>query len=250
MGVIVESFSTAGFTVSGGPYTITKPAGVVDGEQLLWIVEFEDETSAPLAGPAIVTPAGWTKLGGSDNFQPYHSWAVFSRIASGEPADYAITIAAPENNDNGMIMLRLSGDDPMVPIVFGNTDATEVCPSIIATAIASAVFRGQGRGSATSLACPAGTSSVAARDQSFGGSVRVCRGPDVGVGATGTAAFDDGVGTLGHAFTLAVAALAAGHGGSAGGHPILASGRERIQRGERIQNPYHGDYYDELGRRR
>lgn len=242
MSVVVESFSVAGFTVNPGPYIITKPAGVVDGNLLLWFVDFEDETGGPLAGPTILTPPGWAPIGGSNNFGNYHSWAAFFRAASGEPSSYVMAIAAPESNDCGMIMLRLSGHDPGAPInAFGNIDTAIVsasplvAPSVLTTEDGCAIFRVGGDGRAVAPTCPAGTSSVAFVDVTFGASLRACR--DVAdltpFGATGAATFGlpDTFGSR-HALTLAIAPLISGHGGMAGSSPaVLAqAGRERIQR--------------------
>lgn len=247
MSVVVESFSTAGFTVNAGPYTISAPSGVVDGDLLLWFVEFEDETSTPLAGPTIVTPAGWTKAGGSDNFAANHSWAAFYRIASGEPASYTVTIAAPENNDCGMIMLRLSGHHAtLFHDAFLNTDNSLVCPSVSTTLDNCAIFRMAGHGQATAPTCPGGTSSVAFRDQSFGGSLRVCRGADqTPAGATGTATFTGAAGAQ-HALTWAIApAPPSGHGGGAGSSPaVLAQGgAQRIRKAIFLR-----DFWEEIRR--
>ena len=257
MSVVVESFSVAGYTVSAGPYTIAVPAGVVDGELLLWFVDFEDETSGPLAGPTIITPAGWAKFGGNDNYGNYHSWAGFARIASSEPSSYAVTIAVPEGNDCGMVMLRLSGFDPMaaIPHAFANTNEpipgspNISAPSVVTTVDGCAIFRVCGPARATAPAAPSGTTSVASVNVSFGASLQAARDNSdlTPAGASGTVLFiTDGLGSE-HALTLAIAPLVSGHGGAAGSSPaVLAqAGRERIQRAVAM---HRRDFWEEMRR--
>ena len=74
-----SSASSATFS-SGSTVTVTKPAGVVDGDLLLTFVGIRS-TSVTMA-----TPAGWTLVSGPDDEGSSVRGYLYSRVASSEPA--------------------------------------------------------------------------------------------------------------------------------------------------------------------
>jgi hypothetical protein len=216
MPLVIKSISTDQTTGSSGGtttgVTLTPPAGIQNGDLLLLAVEFEDGSSAEgLAGPTISTPAGFTKLGGTNNFAPHHSWAVFSKTASNESGNYVVVSSNQDISDRSGIMLRISGWDPGVSLVFSNSDSSFTSPSVNTTAALSAVFRGKGVGQATAPPVPDGQTNVQALNVTFAASQRIVRSADQAAGATGTVTWADQPGAE-HAWTLAIGILAGGEG--------------------------------------
>ena len=75
--------SIAGSTAGNQTLTINKPAGTVDGDVMLVVV-------AQAAAGVFTPPAGWTSLGTSSS---YGQADVLYKVASGEGASYAFTVA-------------------------------------------------------------------------------------------------------------------------------------------------------------
>lgn len=99
----VETLTAA----AASPQTFTMPAGVADGDFLLWLV-----LKSNIAG-TVNTPAGWTQLRGDDSI-PQGSFnnneaELFYRWASSEPATYDVTCSA--NGAYGGFIAAYSGMD-------------------------------------------------------------------------------------------------------------------------------------------
>jgi hypothetical protein len=133
--VIAQRGAATKFEPTAAVTTVTNsvPTGVVDGDQLLWVVSGTSVT-------APTTPAGWTlekSLGASGN-----STHIYRRTASSEPASYNMTVTSARWSG---VMVAYSGVDTSSPIdvatptgVIGTT--AFACPAITPVTVGAVVL--------------------------------------------------------------------------------------------------------------
>jgi hypothetical protein len=101
---------------------LSVPAGVVDGDILLWRLTI-DRTSV-----TATTPSGWTLEDGPRDQTGAARSYLFSRIASSEPANYTITLSGAAHGS--AIMIAYTSVDATDPVeqVAGSVSASTATP--------------------------------------------------------------------------------------------------------------------------
>lgn len=126
MSVTYRSASIAG--AASGNVTITKPAGVADGD-LLTAVCFADPD-----GAAVTAPAGWTQIGSTYSPASIGFGSAYRKVASGEGTSYVFTGSGASTNQ--VMMMASFGHDTTTPYDVvptwnsGAASLSHVAPSI------------------------------------------------------------------------------------------------------------------------
>jgi len=117
--------ATAASIVSGTSITVNKPAGTVDNDVMILAINARTGT-----GFNFTPPAGWTSIRkDTEAVSPAETKELFRKVASGEPADYAITISASVDGCCAAI-LSFSGVDTTNPIDVDGGNFTDVDTTI------------------------------------------------------------------------------------------------------------------------
>lgn len=77
--------------------TDTKPAGVVDGDMMLYYVGVNSSVTT------VTMPAGWTLLETIQLSGTNHVLRIYSKIAASEPADYTVNFSTTPQSSGGII---------------------------------------------------------------------------------------------------------------------------------------------------
>jgi hypothetical protein len=104
MTLAVRSYSTATYYGTGGTVAIAKPAGCVDGDILLMIMD-------PVLGKSVTPPAGWTSRGTSGGTSLPGGQSMFiqtyAKVASSEGSSYNFTVSAGSGSAKDFISILL-----------------------------------------------------------------------------------------------------------------------------------------------
>lgn len=130
---VVRSVSTG--SVSSGALNLTKPTGTANGDLLVMTASGDLSTDEQLS---YVVDAGWTQLlqpTRSDASSAGNNLQIWYKIASNEPATYAIT--PDHSNLIGGSIMRIDGHDATSPIGVSNVTASltgeALMPSVTTT---------------------------------------------------------------------------------------------------------------------
>ena len=253
----LESLASNFSCSAGTTLAVNRPPGTVDGDLLLFY-----GTGRPSSGTDWAIGFGATvntlhiRDNGSVDLAAMHlGW----RIANGEPSSYTFTWpASTGTNGRSGFVVRISGHDLDTPID-GSSEAQvndpgapfEIpCPTLTTTIDDALILRIVG-GQATNWSLDDGS------ELSYAGPQAATEELDRACGINGMGLFREdnlfsppgavGVGTvtvaatgtvLASGATVAIAPGLTGGGGTMGGPGKLEPGRERIERGQKILNPF------------
>lgn len=214
--------SSANF-VTGTTNTVTKPAGVVDGDVLLaaWVADNLTVTMTP--------PAGWSQYGSNANIASGSNLGqvrLFYKVASGEGSNYAFTLNSSLENEvcigawSGRAAPSFSASNVAITVVATNNASPYALSSTGLTAgngddIAYFIgLRLNNNANAATLTAP---TNYITRNNSSGAHYNdmcMCSRDNVSAGATGT--LGGSIASTGNAMSsgVFVIALAAAGGGS------------------------------------
>jgi len=216
---VIESFSQAVdlYSSVSSPISVDKPTGTASGDLLLAIVFGASGAQNTYAS------TGWTKVvEGFQDATTDSGFALFWKAAGGsEPSTYDFSWSGSDNEDVGVLIMRISGADTTSPIDDYTIDVTfefvsaPTVPSITTTvADCLAIWASLARqGNETYSAVPSGTASVASYQSGNnyeGIAYSVASETIASTGATGTRSFSS---SLGQYVALSIA-IAPGAGGA------------------------------------
>lgn len=157
MTIAFRSFTT--FTRNGsGNVTPSKPAGVVDGDGLLFLFD-------PVAKS--LTATGWTSETATTGFTAGRAIWPYSRRASSEPSSYTFTMPAGGTlSDFPSLMLAFSGADPTTLLDAqaqggsGTTNTSLTAPSVTTTQSNSMIICAYLYNNSSAFTPPAGMTTI------------------------------------------------------------------------------------------
>ena len=121
MAIVIESTANNVAWANSTDLTISKPAGVVSGDLMVFCGFFEVNTT-------ITAPSGWTQITNTTHTANNFKLATYYKIAGGsEPADY--TWSWTNSRNSAGIILRISGHDATTPIQTSNSAESNVSGS-------------------------------------------------------------------------------------------------------------------------
>lgn len=96
--ISVRASSTG--TGTSSTLTVNVPSGTVNGDVMVAAIGVQ---AATLSNATISTPSGWTQRGTTQQINGIQSLAVFTRVASSEPASYTWTFTGGSTGSSGII---------------------------------------------------------------------------------------------------------------------------------------------------
>ena len=255
MPVAFETLSTAQASDGGSTLTLPAPAGIVDGDILLAILQVRHGTAVYNGFAPGFTERGPAGLIGNNQT----TWAV--KLASSESGSYAFTVSVASPRRLGT-MLRISGglqsSDPFniqdsVIVLDAVDPSTVLIPSIITTVDGCLIIwiatEEQGLGGNGPDRVLTGQTATERSDfteiNNQQSQAIYTRDVNPTAGVVGTATVTDAVssaapsGFAGIVIAIAPLLLPGGGGIMGGDNPsILAPSREKIERSQKILNPF------------
>jgi phage-related protein len=128
------AFTTKDAAVAATSLNIDVPAGTQDGDRMLLFLAIKEDSGA------ITTPSGWSIKKAKDDYSGQISFALYERVASSEPASYAVNWTNSKIAFAAMVRIRGGGLTGASDSAKGSSNLPS-SPSVTTTVTNAAVLR-------------------------------------------------------------------------------------------------------------